>query len=53
MEKEYDFLYKIILIGDSKSGKTSMIQKFCNNTFDEAELMTIGVDFHVKLLESN
>lgn len=42
------YLFKIILIGDSSTGKTSLIQRFVNNTFEEKHLNTIGVDFFMK-----
>lgn len=42
------FIFKVILIGDSSTGKTSMIQRFINNTFEDKHLNTIGVDFFMR-----
>lgn len=37
--------YKIILIGDSTVGKTSIINRFSENDFSKTHIATIGVDF--------
>ncbi|GAA6105840.1 ras-related protein Rab-19-like [Tachysurus ichikawai] len=49
MEQEdcFDFLFKIILIGDTDVGKTSVIQRFKTGNFSERQQSTIGVDFIV------
>ena len=43
-------LYKIVLIGDSSTGKTSLLIRFIENKFSESYLCTIGVDFKIKTL---
>ena len=43
-------VFKIVFIGDSGVGKTSFVQRFCNNTFRESFSTTIGVDFQVKTI---
>jgi len=43
MNKEY--IFKIILIGDSASGKTSFLMKYADNFYNPSLLSTIGVDF--------
>lgn len=52
MEQEdcFDFLFKIILIGDTDVGKTSVIQRFKTGNFSERQQSTIGVDFIVRTL---
>lgn len=47
------YIFKIILIGDSSTGKTSLIQRFVNKTFDDKYLNTIGVDFFMKTVSLN
>ena len=47
---EFDQLYKIVLIGDSNCGKTSMLLRFSDDIFSESYLCTIGVDFKIKTL---
>ena len=43
-------VFKIVFIGDSGVGKTSFVQRFCNNSFRESFSTTIGVDFQVKTI---
>lgn len=50
---DYDFLYKIILAGDSGTGKTAILKRFVDNEFQENHISTIGVDFKVKTLNIN
>lgn len=40
--------YKIILIGDSAVGKTSIINRFAENEYPETHIITIGTDLRVK-----
>uniref|UniRef100_A0A4W4H531 Ras-related protein Rab-19 n=1 Tax=Electrophorus electricus TaxID=8005 RepID=A0A4W4H531_ELEEL len=46
----FDFLFKIILIGDSNVGKTCVVQRFKTRMFSERQQNTIGVDFTVRTL---
>lgn len=41
---------KITFLGDANSGKTSIIQKFVNHTFDSSSLSTIGASSHIKTI---
>lgn len=40
--------YKIIVVGDTNVGKTSIINKFTKDTFDQSMISTIGIDFVTK-----
>ena len=44
-----DYIFKLIIVGDSFTGKTSLLNKSCYNTFTEHYDATIGVDFITKL----
>jgi len=48
MCEEYDYLTKIIIIGDSGVGKSSILRRFSSGNYDPNESCTIGVDFAVK-----
>ena len=48
---DFDALYKIVLIGESNTGKTSMLVRFADSVFTENYLCTIGVDFKIKTLK--
>lgn len=40
----YDKLFKIILVGSAASGKTSLVNRFVEDIFQEDVLTTIGMD---------
>ena len=42
MEKEYDILLKLLLIGDSSVGKTCTLLKFTDDSFDSTFITTVG-----------
>lgn len=51
---EYDYLYKFIILGDSNCGKTSLLTRYIDNVVEYEEYNpTIGVDFKVKIVQSN
>ena len=45
--------FKLIVIGDSGVGKTSLIKKFTKNKFSPSYLTTIGVEFESKEMVVN
>jgi small GTP-binding protein len=50
-DRSFDFLYKILLIGDSSVGKTSVLLRYIDGNFDPESRSTIGVDFKVASLD--
>jgi small GTP-binding protein len=48
---KHDYMFRICLIGDSNVGKTSILMRYCNNTFKDRLSNTIGVDFRVVTLQ--
>ncbi|XP_033987312.1 ras-related protein Rab-19-like [Trematomus bernacchii] len=50
-DEYFDFLFKIILIGDSNVGKTCLVQNFKSGIFSERQQNTIGVDFTVRTVD--
>ena len=49
--EEYDYLFKIVLIGDSGVGKSSIVKRYEEEIFISTNLPTIGVDFCIKTLQ--
>ncbi|MFW9972233.1 MAG: GTP-binding protein [Candidatus Odinarchaeota archaeon] len=45
------FIYKICIVGDGGVGKTSMVLRYCENTFKENYIMTIGSNFSTKQVD--
>jgi len=48
MSQVYDHLFKILLIGDSGVGKSSILSRYADDTFSFDSHTTIGVDFKIK-----
>ncbi|XP_049319879.1 ras-related protein Rab-15 isoform X2 [Astyanax mexicanus] len=51
MAKQYDVLFRLLLLGDSGVGKTCLLCRFTDNEFLPQHVSTIGVDFKMKTLE--
>ena len=51
--QEYDYLFKLLLIGNSSVGKSSLLFRFVENTWDDNFVPTIGVDFVRKIYYHN
>lgn len=43
-----EFVFKIVIVGNSSVGKSSLIKRFVDDDFSESYLATIGVDFRFK-----
>ena len=48
---EYDYLIKVVLIGDAAVGKSSLLLKYIDDVFEDSYVCTIGVDFKIKSLQ--
>jgi len=44
-KRDYDFLFKLVLIGDTGVGKSCILLRFADDAFTESYISTIGVDF--------
>ena len=51
VDHEYDYLFKIVLIGDSGVGKSNILSRFTRNEFCLESKSTIGVEFATRTLQ--
>nr|VDD08282.1 unnamed protein product [Brassica rapa] len=51
LDNEYDYLFKIVLIGDSGVGKSNILSRFTRNEFCLESKSTIGVEFATRTLQ--
>jgi len=48
-----DYIFKILVVGNSSSGKTSILNRFVDDNFNQSHISTIGVDLKIKNMEYN
>ncbi|XP_021747116.1 GTP-binding protein YPTM2-like [Chenopodium quinoa] len=53
MNQEYDYLFKLLLIGDSGVGKSCLLLRFADDSYVESYISTIGVDFKIRTVEQD
>jgi len=51
-DDDYDYLFKIVLIGDSGVGKSNLLSRFTRNEFNLESKSTIGVEFATKSIQT-
>ena len=51
--EHFDYMLKTLVIGNSAVGKTSMLIRYMEKTFQESFVSTVGIDFKVKTLHRN
>ncbi|CAN0878079.1 Ras-related protein RIC1, partial [Linum grandiflorum] len=48
-----DYLFKLLLIGDSGVGKSCLLLRFADDSYIESYISTIGVDFKIRTVEQD
>uniref|UniRef100_H9H629 small monomeric GTPase n=1 Tax=Monodelphis domestica TaxID=13616 RepID=H9H629_MONDO len=51
MSGDYDYLFKVLLIGDSGVGKSCLLLRFADDTYSDSYVSTIGVDFKIRTIQ--
>ncbi|KAH8254954.1 ras-related protein Rab-35 [Drosophila serrata] len=51
MARGFDHLFKLLIIGDSGVGKSSLLIRFSDDTFSGSYITTIGVDFKIRTVD--
>ena len=51
INQDYDYLFKVLLLGDSGTGKSSLVLRYTDNIFQASLISSIGVDFKIKKKE--
>lgn len=49
-KKDYDYLAKIVIIGNSAVGKTNLLLRFVEEKYSLVHTPTIGLDFRSKII---
>ncbi|XP_051133942.1 ras-related protein RABA1f-like [Andrographis paniculata] len=50
-DEDYDYLFKVVLIGDSGVGKSNLLSRFTKNEFSQESKSTIGVEFATRSIQ--
>jgi small GTP-binding protein len=52
-DQSFDYMFKLLIIGNSGVGKTSFLFRYCDSTFTGLYQTTVGIDFKVKTVVRN
>lgn len=53
VDQNFDYMFKILIIGNSSVGKTSFLFRYADESFTPAFVSTVGIDFKVKTIYRN
>ena len=48
---DYEYLFKLCIIGDPNCGKTNILSRYCNDKFNPYSVTTVAVEFVSKIVE--
>lgn len=49
-DQNFDYMFKLLIIGNSSVGKTSFLFRYADDKFTQAFVSTVGIDFKVKTI---
>lgn len=52
-DQNFDYMFKLLIIGNSSVGKTSFLFRYADDSFTSAFVSTVGIDFKVKTVFRN
>lgn len=52
-DKKYDYIVKLLVIGNSGVGKSSLVMRYVDDVFSPSFIGTIGIDFKIKTVQYN
>ena len=52
-DQNFDYMFKLLIIGNSATGKTSLLFRYADDSFTSAFVSTVGIDFKVKTVFRN
>lgn len=52
-DQNFDYMFKLLIIGNSAVGKTSYLFRYADDSFTSAFVSTVGIDFKVKTVQRN
>jgi len=52
-EEVYDYLFKVVMIGDSGVGKSNLLMRYTKGDFNLESKTTIGVEFATKTIKTS
>lgn len=52
-DQNFDYMFKLLIIGNSSVGKTSFLFRYADDSFTSAFVSTVGIDFKVKTVYKN
>ena len=50
VDPNFDYMYKILIVGNSGVGKTAFLVRYCDDAWSPSFVATVGIDFKVKTL---
>lgn len=50
MDDNYDFLFKLVMLGDSGVGKSNLLMRYTKNDFNVNSAITVGIEFATKTI---